>query len=65
MTPMMKKIIGALQSARASHPEIDYAGYVTSIAKRVAGALSTQPEDRDFADKPGENRDDEYDPNRR
>jgi hypothetical protein len=35
----LRKITGALNSAKAAHPEIQYAGFMPSIAKRVCGAL--------------------------
>jgi hypothetical protein len=35
----LKAVIAGLRSAKGSHPEIDFAGFETSIAKRVLGEL--------------------------
>lgn len=34
-TQMMRSVVGALKSAKDAHPEIDYAGFESSIAKRI------------------------------
>lgn len=38
--PLHIVIRGALRSAQNDHPEINYADFMTSISKRVAGAVT-------------------------
>lgn len=40
---LLRKICGAMKDAKNAHPEIDYAGFETSIAKRIAhGAVNEE-----------------------
>lgn len=38
----LRAVIGGLKLARNVHPEIDYAGFESSIAKRVVGAIRSR-----------------------